>query len=143
MSLIAALALAAQASAPHAFPPEKEARARIAAADARLFHAAFEGCNPQVLGEMLTGDFRMVHDNGGLAVKDRASFVAGMTQQCAERAAGGANEGYANRRRLVPGSRRLQPLGDWGALEEAHHTFHERQADGSWKLVGGARYVHV
>ena len=85
----------------------------------------------------------MVHDVAGLAVPNRDEFIAGITQRCASRVPGGTNEGYSSRRLATPGSRRVQALGDWGALEEGHHNFFERQADGSWKLTGGARYIHV
>ena len=115
----------------------------IAENDARVFWAAFEGCVAEALSPLLSPDFRMIHDLAGLAVPDRETFIAGITEQCASRAPGGENEGYANRRRATPGSRRVQALGDWGALEEGHHSFFERQADGSWKLTGGARYIHV
>ena len=126
-----------------AMPTGDDLHAVIAEHDARLFWAAFEGCDAEALSPLLSPDFRMIHDLAGLAVPDRETFIAGITEQCASRAPGGENEGYANRRRATPGSRRVQALGDWGALEEGHHSFFERQADGSWKLTGGARYIHV
>ena len=62
----------------------------------------------------------------------------------ARRAPGGKNEGYKNRRLLVPGSRTIKKLGDWGALEEAHHTFHEwRGEEKGWVQTGGGRYLHI
>lgn len=85
----------------------------------------------------------MVHDEGGLAVPSREEFVSGMQSQCAARELGGENEGYASRRLATPGSRKVQALGDWGAVEEGHHNFFERQADGSWKMTGGGRYIHI
>ena len=139
--LLVGLALATTDLAP--MPKGDELRAVIAEYDARLFWVAFEGCDAEALATLLASDFRMVHDVAGLAVPNREEFVAGIAEQCASRAPGGDNEGYANRRLATPGSRRVQALGDWGALEEGHHNFFERQADGSWKLTGGARYIHV
>ncbi|MCM8557774.1 nuclear transport factor 2 family protein [Sphingomicrobium sediminis] len=137
LTILAAL-LAAQ-PAPDPMPTGNDLTAAVAEADSALFWAAFEGCDPAALGDLLTEDFRMVHDVAGLSVASRADFVAGMEQNCAGR----AESGYMNRRLLTPGSRRVQALGDWGALEEGHHQFYELQADGSWVMTGGARYIHV
>lgn len=115
----------------------------IAEHDARLFWAAFEGCDVDALAPLLGDDFRMVHDLAGLAVPNRDAFLRGMAEQCDARQPGGDNAGYKNRRLVTPGSRRVQALGDWGALEEGHHSFFELQSDGHWKLTGGARYIHV
>lgn len=47
----------------------------------------------------------------------------------------------------MPGSRRIQKLGNWGVLEEGHHTFHEwrsalNEGKGGWEMTGGGRYIH-
>ena len=142
------LALAAPAAAPAAeaapMPPLAETRRRIEARDAELFWAGFEGCDPAALEGLLTADFRMLHDLGGLAVRSRDHFVAMLAEQCAARAPGGENAGYRNRRQLVPGTRIVRVLGDWGALEEGAHVFFEwSAAERGWAMVGGARYMHV
>ena len=143
LSILLTTSLGLAAAEPAPMPKGAELHTQIAELDARLFWAAFEGCDVEAFAPLISPDFRMVHDLGGLAVPNRDEFIAGMAEQCASRAPGGANEGYANRRLATPGSRRVQALGDWGALEEGHHNFFERQADGSWKLTGGARYIHV
>lgn len=136
------LALAAAAAQP--MPAAAEAEARIVAADARLFWAAFEACEPAVLDELLLPEFRMIHDKAGLAVENRAAFVASLSGQCAARAPGGDNAGYRNRRLAVPGTRVLRRMGEWGMLEEGAHTFHEWRGEGrGWEQVGGARYMHL
>lgn len=138
--LLAAAALAA----PAPMPTGDTLAAKIADGDARLFWAAFEGCEPQALGDLLAPDYRMIHDKGGLTLTSRAAFVERMEEQCAARAPGGANAGYKNRRQLVPGSRTVRAMGDWGALEEASHIFFEWNAQAArWDMVGGARYMHV
>ena len=134
------LALSPQPLVPGMIPPLEEARAQVEALDAKLFWAAFEGCDPAGVGAILAEDFRMLHDQAGLAVPDRATFVASLEQQCAQREA----SGYRNRRLLVPGSRTVTPLGDWGVLERGRHTFHEwRGPDDGWIQTGGALYWHV
>lgn len=144
--LAAALSAPAAAPAPQpaAMPTGEALAAQIADNDARLFWAVFEGCDAAALPDLLTPDYRMLHDKDGLAIPDRASFVAGVEKRCAERAPGGADAGYRNRRQIVPGSRTVRALGSWGALEEASHIFFEWNAKAArWDMVGGARYMHV
>ena len=142
--LAAALAAPVSPSAPAPMPTGDALTAAIAENDARLFWAAFEGCTPPALTDLLTPDYRMIHDRGGLSAKDRADMVAGFERQCARRRPGGADEGYQNRRQLVPGSRIVRPMGDWGALEEGAHVFFEWTPRAPrWTLVGGAKYMNV
>lgn len=135
-----ATALMALAQAGQPIPPIDETRRQIEARDAALFWSVFEGCDAQALEGLLTEDFRMLHDLAGLAVPSRAAFVENMKQQCASR----EESGYRNRRLLVPGSRTITPLGDWGALERGWHTFSEWRGDeAGWVQTGGAQYWHV
>lgn len=145
-ALLAAAALTAAAPTAPATPmPKGDAlTAEIAGNDARLFWAAFEGCDPKALPDLLTPEFRMLHDLGGLAAKDRADMVAGLEKSCASRRPGGAQAGYRNRRQIVPGSRLVRAMGDWGAIEEASHLFFEWNARADrWDMVGGAKYMHL
>ncbi|MCJ8190865.1 DUF4440 domain-containing protein [Sphingomicrobium aestuariivivum] len=137
------LSLAATLAAAAPMPEGDALTAQIEALDAKMFWAAFEGCDPTGVDAIVDDGYRMVHDLVGIAVESKEDFVASMEKQCAARAPGGENEGYANRRLLTPGSRTIKKLGDWGALEEAHHQFYERRADGSWELTGGGRYLHL
>lgn len=136
-------------------PPIEQASQEIEGSDAALFYAAFEACNPDVVESLITDDFRMLHDLSGLIADNGGDFVRGLREECANRAPDGANEGYKNRRLLVPASRQITPLGEWGMLERGMHTFQElRQRPAgyygdddpggpSWVQTGGARYIHV
>ena len=125
-------------------PSYEDALAMIEKNDARLFWGFFEGCDPDLVAPLIHPDFRMLHDKGGLAASGGENMVAQARKQCAARGPGGANEGYRNRRMFVPGSRRVQMLGDWGALEEGYHTFLEwRGEDRGWVQTGGARYINT
>ncbi|MEL7198122.1 MAG: nuclear transport factor 2 family protein [Pseudomonadota bacterium] len=125
-------------------PPIEETAKRIEARDARLFWYAFEGCNAARLETFLAPDFRMLHDLGGVVADNRDAFMEGAEQQCAARLPGGANEGYKNRRLLVPGSDQVTPLGNWGVLHRGYHTFHEwRGPEAGWEQVGGAYFINV
>ena len=129
--------------------------AQIEANDAKLFWAFFEGCDPDSVADLVHPDFRMIHDLAGLPLASGADMIEQSREQCAAREPGGENEGYRNRRLLVPGSRTIEPLGTWGVLEEGHHTFHElRQRPAgaygpddpggpTWVQTGGGRYLHV
>ena len=144
-ALLFAAALVGTAPAAATPMPKGEAlTTRIADNDDRLFWAVFEGCDAQALFDLLLPEYRMLHDKEGLAIADRAAFIAGTEKRCAARRAGGDDAGYQNRRQLVPGSRTIRTLGDWGALEEASHIFFEWNAKANrWGMVGGARYMHV
>lgn len=145
LTLLFAAALGtATPAAPAPMPTGDALAAQIADRDARLFWAVFEGCDAKALPDLLTPDFRMIHDKGGLAEASRDAMVADVAKTCARRQPGGDMAGYRNRRLLVPGSRTVRAMGDWGALEEAAHVFFEWNAKESrWDMVGGARYMHL
>lgn len=127
-----------------AIPEGKELERVISDLDAKLFWSTFEACTPEKLDALLTPNFRMIHDLGGLIASTRAEMIANETRSCAERAPGGAHAGYRNRRLPVPGSRIVRPMGKWGALEEGAHVFFEWNAARSqWDMVGGGRYQHL
>jgi hypothetical protein len=140
---------------PVAMPVDSEARTKVEAADATLFYAAFEGCTPEILNDLMLPEYRMIHDQGGLVFDSRADFVGAIKQGCIDRAPGGKNEGYSNRRLVVPGTRTIRRMGNWGVIENGDHVFFElRQrpakslgeddlGGAEWVMVGGASYTHV
>ncbi|MBY6218896.1 DUF4440 domain-containing protein [Qipengyuania aquimaris] len=148
MSALAAILLAqaapAVAEVPVPMPVGEEMTARIEANDAKLFWGFFEACDPDMVAPMLHPDFRMIHDLVGLPASSAEEFIGQARTNCDSRKSGQPNEGYKNRRLLVPGSRTIGKLGEWGALEEAYHTFHEwRGEEIGWVQTGGARYLHI
>lgn len=140
---------------PAQMPPMPIAEKQIEQADAQLFYAAFEGCAPDVVEGYLLPEYRMIHDQGGLVANSRDDFVGVIRSNCADRAPGGKNEGYKNRRSVVPGTRVFRKMGKWGVVENGDHVFFELRerpagalgADDpggpDWVLVGGASYTHV
>ncbi|MEM1379370.1 MAG: DUF4440 domain-containing protein [Pseudomonadota bacterium] len=133
MFLIALLAL----SAP--IPDVMESTRIIVERDAALFEMSFERCDPEVYRTYFDDDFRMLHDLAGEVAANADAFVANYERDCARK----PGDAPAQRRELLPGSRKVQLLGTWGALEEGLHTFHEQTADGVWRQTGSARYIHV
>ncbi|MEL7188697.1 MAG: DUF4440 domain-containing protein [Pseudomonadota bacterium] len=133
----------------------EEATAQIQTIDTAMFWYAFEGCDAAKVRGVITDDFRMVHDLSGLVANSGDAFAGMLSEQCAAREAGGANEGYKNRRLLVPGSESFTPLGEWGVLHRGWHTFQElRQrppgayGEGdpggpTWVTTGGGRFLNI
>ena len=136
-------------------PELAEAKEQIKRQDAQMFWYAFEGCDAEEVRTRISDDFRMVHDLGGLVAEGGDVFTAIIADGCAARAEGGRNEGYKNRRHLVPGTDRITMLGDWGMLHRGQHTFHElRQrpagtygqddpGGATWVMTGGAAFINV
>lgn len=122
-----------------AIPSLEETQERIAQRDTELFREAFGGCDIDHLRTMMDDDFRMLHDQGGLIANSGDAFVKIIEDDCTSR----DPTVYANRRDRVEGSRNVQMLGDWGALEEGLHTFSESQHGGPFQTVGRARYIHT
>jgi len=134
MSILFALALAA---AP--IPSLEEAEAMIAERDAELFYEAFEGCDTEKLRTLFDDSYRMLHDIDGLIANSGDDFVGRIAEGCETK----DPSVYANRRQHVEGSRQVQMLGDWGAMEEGLHIFLESQNGGPFEKVGRARYIHI
>ena len=122
-----------------AIPALEETQERIAQRDTELFREAFGGCDVDHLRTMIDDEFRMLHDQGGLIFDNADAFLKMIEDDCSAR----DPNVYANRRDHVEGSRKVQRLGDWGALEEGLHTFSESQQGGPFQTVGRARYIHT
>ncbi|HEY5724311.1 MAG TPA: nuclear transport factor 2 family protein [Allosphingosinicella sp.] len=139
--MLIALALAA-APAPAAVAiPEGEALTRaIAARDSEFFELAFLGCDPARLATMLTPDFEMYHDKGGVVARSSDSFVADYAKACEARK---KPDAWRSRRALVESSLNVHPVPGYGAIEDGEHLFYERQGDGPEKLAGRARFTQV
>ena len=140
--ILALLAVAAaQASAPPVVLPEGPALTEaIRARDAEFFALAFEGCDPARMRAMLTPDFEMYHDRGGVVARDAETFVAVHDRMCTERQ---APKAWRSRRARVASSLRVDPVPGFGAIEDGEHVFYERRGDGPERLVGRARFTQL
>ena len=143
MSLAIALALAAAQAPVAAAPALPEGPAlteAIAARDTEFFQLVFEGCDAERLGTMLTADFEMYHDRGGVVATDAESFLAMYRRTCEERRAPNA---WRSRRELLRPTLNVHPVPGFGAIEDGEHQFYERQGDGPERLAGHARFTQV
>lgn len=135
------LSLAAAAASEPVNLPEGEAlSAAIAARDAEFFALAFEDCDPDRLRTMLTSDFEMYHDRGGVVARTAETFVEEYRRSCGARQ---APDAWRSRRALVTATLNVHPVPGFGAIEDGEHLFYERQGDGSERLAGRARFTQL
>ena len=135
--LLAAAGSSAQTAGPVA---TKELFNEIAAQDRMLFDAVFNTCDVQALSGLVTDDFEMYHDKGGLVATSGAQFVESIRGMCERQKTG---EDYRARRELVEGSLEVYPLNNYGAVEVGVHRFYKKTEGQPDKLVELARFTQV
>ena len=135
------LAMAAQASAQSAGPAQtQQMHDEIAAADQALFSAFFDRCDIATLATIVTDDFEMFHDKNGYMTKSGKEFLDALGSTCARQKTG---EDYRARRELVPGSLKVYPLNNYGAVEIGVHRFYQLLPGKPEKLVEVSQFTHV
>jgi hypothetical protein len=126
---------------PRAGPkPTQELYNEIAAKDRILFASVFDTCDTATLATLVTDDFEMYHDKGGLTATSGAQFVSAVAGVCARQTTG---EDYRARRELVPGSMKVYPLDNYGAIQVGEHRFYQLLPGKPEKLVEIALFTHV
>lgn len=135
--MFAALMLAA---ATVALPEGQALHDALKARDAEFFEVFFTGCDAARIKSMLTSDFEMYHDKGGLVADGAAGFVAAYAKDCEAKK---KPDAWRSRRELVPGTMTLHRIEGYGAIEQGDHLFYERQGDGPEKKVGKARFTQL
>lgn len=134
----------ARAQAPH---PSADLTATIRSLDAKLF-TAYNTCDLDTLGKLVSDDLEFYHDVTGLAVGKKPFLDAIRQNIC----------GKVNRV-LVESSLEVYPLNHYGAVELGVHRFTHpghpgenegaarfvmlwQQKDGDWKLTRVISYEH-
>jgi ketosteroid isomerase-like protein len=112
----------------------------VAAADQALFSAFFDRCDMETLAKMVTDDFEMFHDKNGYMTKSGKEFLDGIKATCARQKTG---EDYRARRELVPGTLKVYPLDNYGAIETGVHRFYQLLPGKPEKLVEVSQFTHV
>ncbi len=117
LSAMLAVSAAAQ-SDPSTSGPLYDELARM---DSILFDAAFVSCDIKKTNSLFTDDIEFYHDKTGLerGPQVRESFRR-LTESCPRE--------RGIRRELVPGTLRVYPIKDFGAVQVGVHTFRERGA---------------
>jgi hypothetical protein len=108
-------------------PPDELFRT-IAAQDAALFDA-YNRCDLDKLGALVTDDLEFYHDQTGLSV-GKQIFVDSIKKNICGKVS----------RELVPGTLEVYPLNDYGAVEIGVHRFHHPGADDK-EPVGEAKFI--
>ena len=114
---------AEQTGGPRAGPAlTQELYDEIAAVDLKLFTAVFGTCDIPTLATLVADDFEFYHDKDGLSSTSGAHFVKAIEGTC-ERQKTGVD--YRARREIVPGSMKVYPLNNYGAIEVGEHRFYQ------------------
>lgn len=101
--------------------------------DGELFDAVFTTRDDAALRALLSEDFEFYHDSNGLVSTSADEFMASIRK----------STDASMQRRLVPGSMKVYPLQDFGAIQEGVHEFLVVENAEPPRLVETARFFHV
>ena len=107
MLIALALAVAAPATDEVTLPQGDALAAALTTRDAEFFALVFEGCDPERLATMLTPDFEMYHDRGGVVARTSEAFVRQYGQDCVARQ---TPDAWRSRRELVATTLNVHPV---------------------------------
>ncbi|HMH13885.1 MAG TPA: nuclear transport factor 2 family protein [Edaphobacter sp.] len=113
-----------------AIKTDAELTSAITALDTQLFDA-YNTCDIDKLGSMVSDDLEFYHDKTGLAVGKKNFTDAIKNNICGKVT-----------RELVKGSLEVYPLKGYGAVEIGVHRFHHPGAQ-DYGVVGEAKFVHL
>ena len=133
MGLMAGALVRAEAQAVPALDAIKsdaELTSAISALDTQLFDA-YNNCDIDKLGSLVTDDLEFYHDKTGLAVGKQPFLVAIKNNICGK-----------VRRELVKGSLEVYPLKGYGAVEIGVHRFYHPGTQ-DHDVVGEAKFVQL
>lgn len=103
--------------------------------DSALFSLVYN-CDKEKIESFFTEDLEFYHDKGGLTTT-RAAFMENQQKNfCGERP-------FYLRREVVPGTMKVFPMNNYGAVQSGEHVFYVRNAEGKEVLDGKARYTHL
>ncbi|KAA6461282.1 nuclear transport factor 2 family protein [Acidobacteria bacterium AB60] len=100
----------------------------IKSLDSKLFEA-YNHCNLEVLGSMVSDDLEFYHDQTGLSV-GKAPFVAAIKQNICGKV----------QRTLIEDTLEVYPLNGYGAVEIGIHRFHHPKEPDN---IGDAKFVTI
>jgi len=113
-----------------AIKSDAELTSAISALDTQLFDA-YNNCDIDKLGSLVTDDLAFYHDKTGLAVGKQPFLVAIKNNICGK-----------VRRELVKGSLEVYPLKGYGAVEIGTHRFYHPGTQ-DHDVVGEAKFVQL
>jgi ketosteroid isomerase-like protein len=113
-----------------AIKSDAELTRAISALDTQLFDA-YNNCDIDKLGSMVTDDLEFYHDKTGLMVGKQPFLVAIKNNICGKVT-----------RELVKGSLEVYPLKGYGAVEIGVHRFHHPGTQ-DHDVLGEAKFIHL
>jgi hypothetical protein len=113
-----------------AIKSDAELTSAISALDTKLFDA-YNTCDIDKLGSMVSDDLEFYHDKTGLAVGKQPFLIAIKDNICGKVT-----------RQLVKGSLEVYPLKGYGAVEIGVHRFYHPGAQ-DHDVVGEAKFIHL
>lgn len=105
----------------------------ILSADRSLFNA-FNRCDIWSYRKFFTDDLEFYHDKGGLTVSLKNELQS-FTDNC--------KTDLHLRRELIKSSLEVYPIKEYGAIEIGMHRFYHRTKEGTEKLGGTYKFIHV
>ena len=107
--------------------------------DSILFSETFDRCSTEVLDDLLSEDLEFYHDKTGLIATSRADFVNGVRANCENQKSG---RNPKARRELVPGSMKVYPMANYGAIQMGQHNFFQFN-EGRFQFTESASFTHL
>jgi Domain of unknown function (DUF4440) len=156
-TLLAGLILASTlcvAAEPQPAEPKKEAEVNLTPgavarpglledvleADAALFKAFFDDCDPEAVRRLVTDDFEFFHDKDGRSITSGEQFVTITKDKC-QRQRDGID--FLSTRELVRESVKVYPINNYGAIETGTHRFYAVSKGKPNRLTEIAQFTHV
>jgi hypothetical protein len=103
--------------------------------DSIMFSLVYN-CDKEKIESFFTEDLEFYHDKGGMT-KSRATFMENQQKNfCGERP-------FYLRREVVPGTMKVFPMNNYGAVQSGDHVFYIKNAEGKEVLDGKARYTNL
>ena len=110
---------------------------KIAYLDSSLFATAYT-CNTLKNSTFFTEDLEFYHDKSGLLADSRKAFLESMEKRFC-----GEQNGFKLRRELVPGTMKVYPLKDYGAVQTGEHRFYQTSKGQKEKLVETGKFTQI
>lgn len=100
------------------------------------FWQAYNNCDVETMEKFFTNDLEFYHDKGGLTEGASALFGNVRKGLC-------GNENFRLRRVAIPGTMKVYPLENYGAILSGEHLFYINETGKEERLDGIARFTHV
>jgi hypothetical protein len=101
-----------------------------------VFWQAYNRCDVEKMETFFTKDVEFYHDKGGLTVTADSLFKSIRKGLC-------GNENWRLRREVIPGTLKVYPLNNYGAILSGEHLFYINEKGKEEHLDGIARFTHV